>query len=90
VIVEPFHVRVPAQKPEQLVDDGLGVDLLGGEQRKGIAQRTADLRAENGKRAGAGAVCLEPAVFKDVPQQIEVLNHLCKKLNTKRVREKEI
>ena len=75
MLVEPFHVRVASQKPEQLVDDGLGVDLLGGEQRKRFAQRTADLRAEDGERARARAVGLEPAVFKHVPQQIEVLNH---------------
>jgi hypothetical protein len=33
------------------------------------------LRAENGKRARAGAVGLELAVIEDVPEQIEVLNH---------------
>ena len=56
MIVEPFDVRVAAQKPEQLVDDGLGVNLFRGEQRKRIAQRTADLRAENRKCARARAV----------------------------------
>jgi hypothetical protein len=40
------------------------------------------LRAENGKRARAGAVGLELAVFEDVPQQIEVLNHCGKNLTT--------
>ena len=90
VFVEPFDVRVAAQKPEQLVDDGLGVNLLRGKQRKRFAQRTADLRAENGKRARAGAVGLELTVFKDVPEQIEVLNHRGKNLTTKRAREKEI
>jgi hypothetical protein len=58
------------------------VDLLRGEQRKRIAQRTADLRAENGKRACAGAVGLELPVFEDVPEQIEVLNHRGKNLTT--------
>ena len=48
------------------------------------------LCAENGKRARAGAVGLELAVFEDVPQQIEVLNHRGENLTTKRAREKEI
>jgi hypothetical protein len=90
MLVEPFHVRVAAQKPEQLVNDGFGVDLLRGEQRKRFAQRTPDLRAEDGKRAGASAVGLELAVVKDVPQQIEVLNHRGKNLTTKHAPEKEI
>jgi hypothetical protein len=51
------------------------VDLFRCEQRKRFAQRTTDLRAENGKRARARAVGLEFSVFEDVPQQIEVLNH---------------
>jgi hypothetical protein len=66
------------------------VNLLRGKQRKRFAQRTADLRAENGKRARAGAVGLELSVFADVPEQIEVLNHRGKNLTTKRAREKEI
>jgi len=51
------------------------VNLFRGEQRKRIAQRTADLRAEQGISAGAGAVGLELAVIEDVPEQIEILNH---------------
>jgi hypothetical protein len=83
MFVEPLDVRISAQKPKQLVDDGLGVDLLRGEQRKRIAQRTTDLRTENGKRARAGAVGLELSVIEDVPEQIEVLNHRGKNLTTK-------
>ena len=83
VVVKVFDVRVAAQKPEQFINDGLGVDLLRGEQRKRFAQRTTDLRAEDGIRARAGAVGLEPAVFEDVPQQIEILNHRGKNLTTK-------
>jgi hypothetical protein len=90
VVVEPFHIRVAAQKPEQFVNDGLGVDLLRSEQRKIFPQIESHLRAENGKRAGARAVSLELAVFEDVPEQIEVLNHRGKNLTTKRAREKEI
>jgi hypothetical protein len=90
VRVQPLDVRVSAQKPEQLVNDGFGVNLFGGEQWKRVAQRAADLRAEQGKRAGASAVGLEPAVFVDVPEQIKVLNHRGKNLTTKRPQKKEI
>ena len=68
----------------------LSVQLLGGEQRETVrANRKPRLRAEHGKRAGAGAVGLELAVFQDVPQQIEVLNHRGKNLTTKRTKEKK-
>ena len=66
------------------------MQFLRGEQRKRVAQRTPDLRAENGKRARARAVALELPVFKDMPQQIEVLNHRGKNLTMKRAPEKEI
>jgi hypothetical protein len=52
--------------------------------------QNADLRAENGKRARAGAVGLELSMFEDMPEQIKVLNHRGKNLTTKRAREKEI
>jgi len=90
MVVEPFDIRVAAQKPEQFVNDGLRVDLFRGEQRKRIAQWAADLRAENGKRARAGSVGLELSMFEHVPEQIEVLNHRGKNLTTKSAREKEI
>jgi len=75
VVVEIFHVGVPVQKPEQFVDDGLGVDLFGGEQREIVPQIKPRLRAEQGIRAGTGAVGLEFPLFEDVAQQIEILNH---------------
>ncbi len=50
MFVEPFDVRIAAQKPEQLVNDGLGVTFFvvssGNESRNG----TADLRAKKQKR----------------------------------------
>ena len=41
-------------------------DALGGEQREGVAQVEAHLRAELGVRARAGAVGAEDAVADDV------------------------
>jgi hypothetical protein len=57
------------------------VDFLGREQWKFFSQIKPRLRAKHGIRAGAGAVGLELAVFKDMPQQIEVLNHRGGKFN---------
>jgi hypothetical protein len=46
------------------------------------------LRAKQGIRARAGAVGLELAVIKHLPEQIEVLNHRGKKLSTKHLKKK--
>ena len=51
----------PAQEPEQLVDDRLEVQLLGGDERKAGGQIEAHLVAEHAERAGAGAVGLAHA-----------------------------
>jgi hypothetical protein len=83
VLIEIFDVRVAAQEPEQLVNDGFGVDLLGGEQREIGSQVKPRLRAEHGIRAGTGAVGLELSMLQNVPQQIEVLNHRGENLTTK-------
>ena len=90
VVVEPFDVGIAAQEPEQFINDRLGMHLLGGEQREGVAQRKPDLRAKERVRAGAGAVGLELAVFHDVSQQIEVLNHAGKTLTARRGKGKKL
>jgi hypothetical protein len=90
MLAKIFDVRVAAQKPEQLVDDGFDVQFFRGEQRKILLQWESRLRAEHGIRAGARAVGLEFAMFEDVPQQIEVLNHRGKNLTTKCPQEKGI
>ena len=83
VLVEIFDVGVAAQEPEQFVNDGFGMDFLGREQREIVSQVKPRLSAKHGIRAGARAVGLELAVFEDVPQQIEVLNHRGENLTTK-------
>src|SRR5208283_2028978 len=86
VFVKIFDVRVAAQEPEQLVNDGFGMDFLGREQRKIFPQIKPRLRAEHGIRARAGAVGLGFSVLKDVPQQVEVLNHCEGILTAKRTK----
>ena len=83
MLIEPFHICVATQKPEQFINDGFGMGFLGREQREIVAQIEPRLRAEHGIRAGAGAVGLEFSVLQDVPQQIEVLNHRGENLTTK-------
>ena len=75
VVREIFDVRLATQEPEQLVDDGLGVDFLGGQQRKTIGKRTTHLRAEQRIRARARAVGFEFSMLHDVSEQIEILDH---------------
>ncbi len=49
--------------------------LLGGDQRKAVGQIEAHLVAEDGARAGAGAVALFHARVADQPEKIEILLH---------------
>ena len=50
VLVEIVDVGVAAQEPQQLVDDGLQMQLLGGDQRKAVAR---DRTASGGRRSSA-------------------------------------
>src|SRR5580765_49341 len=72
-LLQPAHVGVAAQEPEQLVEDRLDVQLLGGEQREAVAQVEAQLPAEHRQRAGAGAVGLARAALEHFAEEIEVL-----------------
>lgn len=66
----------PAQEPKQLVHDRLEMNFFRRDEGEGLAQRITRLRAENGKRARAGAVRLGFSVLKDEPQEIVILVHL--------------
>ena len=72
VLAQVGDVGVAAQKPQQLVDDGAQVELLGGHQRKAGRQIEAHLLAEQRQRAGAGAVRLASAALADGAQQLQV------------------
>ena len=74
-LLQRAHVGLAAQEPEELVDDGLRVDLLRRQQRKALGQREAHLVAEHRERAGARAVVLALAVVAHMPHEIEVLAH---------------
>src|SRR3989442_11067802 len=72
-LLEPFHVGVAAQEPEQLVDDGFEVQLFRRQEREARSEREAQLPAEQRERASAGAVGLARAMVEHLRQQIEVV-----------------
>ncbi len=57
------------------MDDPLGEELLGSEQRESIGEVEAHLMAEDGEGAGAGAIVLLPTRRQNVLQQIQILAH---------------
>ncbi len=75
MLVQVLDIRVAAKEPEQFIDDGLEMKLLGGEQRESMGERKAGLGAEHGVSAGARAVHLELSVLQHVAQQVEILSH---------------
>ena len=70
IILQEFHIGITAQEPQQLADDPAEVDLLRGQQREGFRQVIAQLCAENGARAGAGAIAFGRAFFEDAAEEI--------------------
>ena len=78
VLLEVGDVGVARDEPQQFVDYGLEVDLLGGEQREALLQVKAHLVSEHALGADTGAVVLYGAVFSDVSEQPEVLFHRLK------------
>ena len=72
-LLQPAHVAVAAQKPQQLQDDAFEVDFFGGDQRKTFGQVKAHLVAEHAFGAGAGAVAFFSTMEIDVAQQVFVL-----------------
>ncbi len=94
VFVEIFDVGVAAQKPEQLVNDRLDVQLLGGEQRKSRTVRPQiepRLRAEDRKRARAGAIVARLTFFQEragedrdiaAPEKVRVHDDFAKRISS--------
>ena len=75
VILEVLYVRIPGDKPQELVDDGLQMHLLGSQEGESLRQVEPHLIAEHALRAGTGPVLLHDAMGADMSQQIQVLFH---------------
>ena len=70
VFLEVMHVGIAAQKPQQLVDYRLEVQLLGGEQGESLAHVEAHLVSKNAYRTGSGAVVLLRTLGEDAVQEV--------------------
>ena len=57
-----FHIGVAFEKPQQLVDNRLQMQFLGGKQWVSVGEVESHLVAENAACAGAGAVAFECTV----------------------------
>src|ERR1700738_2265735 len=87
VLVRPFvpdadamrlqigDIGVAAQKPQKLVDDGFPMQLLGGDERKALAQDKPHLMAEKRAGSGPGAVGLNLAIAQGFGEKIEIGLH---------------
>src|SRR5690606_36984496 len=75
VVLQPAHIGVALQEPEQFDDDRAQVQLLGGEQRKALRKIEAHLVAEDRAGADAGAVLLLDALVEDQLEQVEIGLH---------------
>src|SRR5437660_5026191 len=72
-LLQPLHVGLATQEPQQLVDDRFQVQLLRRQQREARVEREAQLPAEDRERAGAGAIGLARAALEYLGEEIEVL-----------------
>ena len=74
-LLQPAHVGVAAQEPQQLADDRAQVQPLGRDHREALGEVEAHLVAEHAAGARAGAVGLVDTGRHDVVEQVEVLAH---------------
>ena len=72
-LLQPLHIAVAAQKPQQLQDDGLQVHLLGGDQGEAFIEVEAHLVAEHTARSRARAVGFGRAVLEHMAHKGFVL-----------------
>ena len=76
VLLEVFHVGVALEEPEELVDDGLQMELLCGEQGETVVEVITRLGAEDADGAGTCAVTLLCAFGEDAVENVEILFHI--------------
>ena len=70
VLQQPVDVGGTLQKPQQLIGQAFEEHGLGGQQREVLRQVKAHLLAEQGNRAGAGAIGLQRAFGQDLAHQV--------------------
>src|SRR5262245_53823236 len=70
------HVRIAGQKPQQLMNDRLQMQLLGRDQGKAFIERKPHLMSEHRQRPSSGAVALFDPAAENEFHQIKILAHL--------------
>src|SRR5262245_9057228 len=68
-----MHIGRALQEPEQLMDDRLHMQLLGGDEREALAEIEAHLMTEERERAGPGAVPFAGSALAHAGEEIEIL-----------------
>ncbi len=75
VFLQISDIGRAGQKPDQLMNDGFEMQLLGRDQREAFLQIKTHLVTENRARAGAGTVGFGRAMLIHMAHEIEVLAH---------------
>ena len=75
MLFEITDIGRSGKKPDQLVNDGFQMQLLGGHQWEAFLQIKTHLITEDRARARASAVSLDGAMFVHMAHEIEVLAH---------------
>ena len=74
-LLQPAHICLATYEPQQLINDGLEMQLLGRQQRKALRKIEAHLVAEERARAGTGAVRLVGAGFENIGEEFQIGLH---------------
>jgi len=75
VFLEIRDIGFAFQEPEEFVDDGAEMELLGGQDRETLAEVVADLMSKDRASAGARPIRAFLAMGENVSKQVEVLLH---------------
>ena len=70
MLLQVFYVCVAFQEPEQLVDDRLEMEFLGGQQRKTVFEVITRLGAEDTDGSSAGTVAFLSTFCQDTIEDV--------------------
>ena len=70
MLLQVFHVGVALQEPQQLVDDALQMQLLGGQEGETVLQVVAALRTKDADGTCSCAVTLLGTLSQDSVQYV--------------------
>ena len=75
VLLQIFDVGIALQEPQQLMDDGLQMQPLGGHEREALRQVEAHLVSENRDGAGSGPVGFPDALVEHATEKVVIGLH---------------